>query len=240
MLHAAPIAWVLRVHRDGSMHARCRPALHALTAPAIGNFAGAMNTAMPLQSLFITVTWFTTATQRIPGDPWTAPQMTIYVRPCAIGEFLTPTLDQCINCSSGYYNFDKAAHICHACPRGALCSDESAPGMVVPGDGYWHANAYSEQVGGWGLMGSRWDLMGSRWGLMGSRWGLMGSRWDLMGSRGAIDVPCNVHAVICCRSRRPVRTAQPCHGRLCACTDARTRGKRAAAKPRLGLTARGS
>lgn len=72
--------------------------------------------------------------------------MTIYVRPCVIGEYLSPTLDQCLACSPGYYNFNHTAHLCSACSEDALCSDPDYPGMIVPVDGAWHSNYYSEQV----------------------------------------------------------------------------------------------
>lgn len=70
------------------------------------------------------------------------------MRPCAIGELLTPTQDACIHCASGYYNFNHTASVCSACPGGARCSDPDLPGMVLPEDGVWHANPFSEQV--WG------------------------------------------------------------------------------------------
>eukprot|EP00198_Chlamydomonas_reinhardtii_P000966 XP_001690301.1 predicted protein [Chlamydomonas reinhardtii] len=41
--------------------------------------------------------------------------LSLYVRPCTIGEYLSPTLDQCLACSPGYYNFNHTANLCNAC-----------------------------------------------------------------------------------------------------------------------------
>ncbi|KAG2425786.1 hypothetical protein HXX76_013411 [Chlamydomonas incerta] len=73
--------------------------------------------------------------------------LSVYVRPCTIGEYLSPTLDQCLACSPGYYNFNHTANLCNACDtQAALCSDPTYPGMIIPQDGYWHSNFFSEQV----------------------------------------------------------------------------------------------
>ncbi len=74
------------------------------------------------------------------------PQITVYVRPCLIGEYLSPTLDQCLACSPGYYNFNHTANQCQPCDADAMCSDPDAPGMIVPSEGFWQSNFFSEQV----------------------------------------------------------------------------------------------
>ncbi|KXZ55163.1 hypothetical protein GPECTOR_3g310 [Gonium pectorale] len=85
-------------------------------------------------------------------------QVQIYVRPCAINEFISPkNLDECIPCDSGAYNFNVSAVTCQQCPDNAVCSypdpfacktgDDCEPqGFMVPEDGYWHSSFFSEQV----------------------------------------------------------------------------------------------
>ncbi|GLC43402.1 hypothetical protein PLESTM_001469600 [Pleodorina starrii] len=85
-------------------------------------------------------------------------ELQIYVRPCAINEFLSPkNLDECIPCEPGAFNLNASATICTICPYNAECMhpDPSAcppdtecdpTGYLVPKDGYWHANFFSEEV----------------------------------------------------------------------------------------------
>ncbi|PNH06517.1 hypothetical protein TSOC_007159 [Tetrabaena socialis] len=73
--------------------------------------------------------------------------MTVFVRPCAIGEYLSPAADQCVPCSPGYWNLDHTAPVCRPCAASALCAEPDQPGsIIVPGDGAWHSNFFSEQV----------------------------------------------------------------------------------------------
>ncbi|GFR39712.1 hypothetical protein Agub_g192 [Astrephomene gubernaculifera] len=86
-----------------------------------------------------------------------ADDVEIYVRPCAINEFLSPkNLDECIVCDVGSYNFNVSAVTCAPCPDNAdcgypnptACQKESCDpvGFMVPQDGYWHVNFFSNQV----------------------------------------------------------------------------------------------
>ena len=67
----------------------------------------------------------------------------VQVRPCTVGEYLAPTEDQCLPCDAGTFNTNPRAKACAACPVHADCS---FPSLVVPQDGYWHTNPFSDQV----------------------------------------------------------------------------------------------
>ncbi|KAG2489839.1 hypothetical protein HYH03_011642 [Edaphochlamys debaryana] len=72
----------------------------------------------------------------------------IYVRPCGINEYLTPiNRDQCLRCKTGFFNLDPNAEGCVPCPDNAECaSPADGSGFLVPEDGYWHSNFFSDQV----------------------------------------------------------------------------------------------
>lgn len=76
------------------------------------------------------------------------------VRPCLVGEFLTPTRDQCLVCRAGTINMDPSAFSCRSCPDNAECSQlpgtylgQRTATLIIPLDGFWHSNPFSEQVG---------------------------------------------------------------------------------------------
>eukprot|EP00198_Chlamydomonas_reinhardtii_P002052 XP_001691388.1 predicted protein [Chlamydomonas reinhardtii] len=74
-------------------------------------------------------------------------QVLVYVRPCTIGEFLDPTTkDMCIGCPLGTYNMMPAATQCETCPDSTNCTAPDEGAMMLPDDGYWQSNLYSEQV----------------------------------------------------------------------------------------------
>ncbi|GLI60546.1 hypothetical protein VaNZ11_002702 [Volvox africanus] len=99
-----------------------------------------------------------TGRSHLPVRELLASQVRIYVRPCAINEFASPkNLDECIPCDVGSYNFNVSSVSCLACPDNAHCSypDPAAcklgtkcdpVGFLVPQDGYWHSNLFSEEV----------------------------------------------------------------------------------------------
>ncbi|GIL85173.1 hypothetical protein Vretifemale_13573, partial [Volvox reticuliferus] len=99
-----------------------------------------------------------TGRAQLPVRELLASQLRIYVRPCAINEFASPkNLDECIPCDMGSYNFNVSSVSCMACPDNADCSypdpatckldTECDPlGFLVPQDGYWHSNFFSEEV----------------------------------------------------------------------------------------------
>lgn len=90
-------------------------------------------------------------------------KIAVAVRPCQLNEYLDPrTKDVCISCTAGYYNLDTAGTSCCACPSHATCSDPcvgttkcSDPTLelefMVPQDGYWHSNMFSDQVRVFGM-----------------------------------------------------------------------------------------
>jgi hypothetical protein len=64
------------------------------------------------------------------------PQISVYVRPCAIGEYLSPTLDLCLACAPGLYNFNHTATTCSPCDTAAaLCSDDQGAAAGGGGSG---------------------------------------------------------------------------------------------------------
>eukprot|EP00198_Chlamydomonas_reinhardtii_P008120 XP_001697457.1 predicted protein [Chlamydomonas reinhardtii] len=78
----------------------------------------------------------------------------VYVRPCAINEFLSPgNRDECLACKEGFYNLDTEAEECRTCPENTDCAFPTMPaegpptGYLVPQDGYWHSSFYSDQAG---------------------------------------------------------------------------------------------
>ncbi|GIL55405.1 hypothetical protein Vafri_10963 [Volvox africanus] len=99
-----------------------------------------------------------TGRSQLPVRELLASQVRIYVRPCAINEFASPkNLDECIPCDVGSYNFNVSSVSCIACPDNAHCSypDPAAcklgtkcdpMGFLVPQEGYWHSNLFSEEV----------------------------------------------------------------------------------------------
>ncbi|KAG2428920.1 hypothetical protein HXX76_011164 [Chlamydomonas incerta] len=74
-------------------------------------------------------------------------RLLVYVRPCTIGEFLDPTTkDMCIGCPLGTYNMMPSATQCETCPDNTNCTAPEEGAMMLPDDGYWQSNLYSEQV----------------------------------------------------------------------------------------------
>ncbi|MEW5307022.1 MAG: hypothetical protein WDW36_009443 [Sanguina aurantia] len=83
----------------------------------------------------------------------------VKVRPCQLNEYVDPGgRDLCVNCSAGTYNLVPTNTACVVCPPSATCSDAclgSAPcrdstpdfaGFIVPTNGNWHSNMFSDQV----------------------------------------------------------------------------------------------
>ncbi|KAL6751617.1 hypothetical protein V8C86DRAFT_669869 [Haematococcus lacustris] len=69
------------------------------------------------------------------------------MRNCLVGEFLAATGDQCLPCETGTFNTDPHSHSCHPCPPGADCSNtQLGGGLIVPQNGYWHSNPFSQVV----------------------------------------------------------------------------------------------
>lgn len=73
-------------------------------------------------------------------------QVTVNIRPCLINEFMAVTRDACLPCSPGLFNMDITATQCTSCPSNAVCNDAQARGLIVPVNGFWHSNFFSEQV----------------------------------------------------------------------------------------------
>ncbi|GLC37881.1 hypothetical protein PLESTM_000659100 [Pleodorina starrii] len=128
----------------------------AVTAPAVNGTAAFAALRLRAREGLHSVTM--TGRAHAPVRQLLSSQLRIYVRPCAINEFLSPkNLDECIPCDMRTYNLNMSAVACMTCPDNAECSypDPSAckrdtgcdpTGYLVPEDGYWHANFFSEEV----------------------------------------------------------------------------------------------
>ena len=78
-------------------------------------------------------------------------QLNLTVRKCRLGEISVRNGTICQPCEPGFYSIDPLALSCKPCPEHATCNppdENGVAGIIVPDEGYFNTNPFSEQVQG--------------------------------------------------------------------------------------------